>query len=109
MLIELDISNLAVIDHARIAFGPGLNALTGETGAGKSIVIDAVGLLMGGRADTMQTIAIKKWEINYLDTGHSGFMNGTISFGVTGGKLPYTATFHYPNRKTPDVTLACGS
>jgi DNA repair protein RecN (Recombination protein N) len=52
VLIELDISNLAVIDHARIAFGPGLNALTGETGAGKSIVIDAVGLLVGGRADT---------------------------------------------------------
>jgi DNA repair protein RecN (Recombination protein N) len=51
VLIELDISNLAVIDHARIAFGPGLNALTGETGAGKSIVIDAVGLLLGGRAD----------------------------------------------------------
>jgi DNA repair protein RecN (Recombination protein N) len=52
VLIELGISNLAVIDHARIVFGPGLNALTGETGAGKSIVIDAVGLLMGGRADT---------------------------------------------------------
>ena len=52
MLIELGISNLAVIDHARIVFGLGLNALTGETGAGKSIVIDAVGLLMGGRADS---------------------------------------------------------
>jgi DNA repair protein RecN (Recombination protein N) len=52
VLIELGISNLAVIDQARIVFGPGLNALTGETGAGKSIVIDAVGLLMGGRADT---------------------------------------------------------
>jgi len=51
VLIELDIANLAVIDHARIAFGAGLNALTGETGAGKSIVIDAVGLLIGGRAD----------------------------------------------------------
>ncbi len=51
MLLELGISNLAVIDQARIAFGPGLNALTGETGAGKSIVIDAVGLLVGGRAD----------------------------------------------------------
>src|SRR3989440_1881253 len=52
VLIELDILNLAVIDHARRAFGPGLNALTGEPGAGKSIVIDAVGLLMGGLADT---------------------------------------------------------
>jgi DNA repair protein RecN (Recombination protein N) len=51
MLIELDITNLAVVDHARITFGPGLNVLTGETGAGKSIVIDAVGLLVGGRAD----------------------------------------------------------
>src|SRR6266700_2762821 len=51
VLIELDITNLALVDHARIAFGPGLNVLTGETGAGKSIVIDAVGLLVGGRAD----------------------------------------------------------
>ena len=51
MLIELEITNLAVVDHARITFGPGLNVLTGETGAGKSIVIDAVGLLVGARAD----------------------------------------------------------
>ncbi|MFI5302506.1 MAG: hypothetical protein ACHREM_30820 [Polyangiales bacterium] len=65
--------------------------------------------VMGGRADLMQTIAIKKWQINYLDTGHSGFMNGTISFAVSGGKLPYVVTFKYPNRKTPDVTLACGN
>jgi DNA repair protein RecN (Recombination protein N) len=51
VLIELDITNLAVIDHARIGFGAGLNVLTGETGAGKSIVIDALGLLLGGRSD----------------------------------------------------------
>jgi DNA repair protein RecN (Recombination protein N) len=51
VLAELEIRNLAVIDHARIAFGPGLNVLTGETGAGKSIVIDALGLLAGGKAD----------------------------------------------------------
>lgn len=51
MLTELEIVNLAVIDHARIAFGPGLNVLTGETGAGKSIVMDALGLVLGGRAD----------------------------------------------------------
>lgn len=51
MLTELEIVNLAVIDHARITFGPGLNVLTGETGAGKSIVMDALGLVLGGRAD----------------------------------------------------------
>jgi len=63
----------------------------------------------GGRADAMQTIDVKTWQINYLDTGHNGFMNGTIGFAVKGGKLPYTVTFHYPNRKTPDVALACGN
>ena len=50
MLHELRISNLAVIERAEIAFGPGLNVLTGETGAGKSILISALGLLVGERA-----------------------------------------------------------
>lgn len=54
-----------------------------------------------------QTLTITKFEIGYLDTGSTGFMNGTIAFDVKGGKLPYSASFHYPNRKTPDVTLAC--
>ena len=40
MLRELTIENVAVIAHAEIGFSPGLNALTGETGAGKSIIID---------------------------------------------------------------------
>jgi DNA repair protein RecN (Recombination protein N) len=50
MLIELRAENYAVIDHAIAGFGPGLNLLTGETGAGKSILVDALGLLMGGKA-----------------------------------------------------------
>ena len=52
MLIELRAENYAVIDHAIAAFGPGLNLLTGETGAGKSILVDALALLMGGKAST---------------------------------------------------------
>ncbi|MCB0042668.1 MAG: AAA family ATPase, partial [Caldilinea sp.] len=52
MLIELRIRNFAIIDELSLAFGPGLNILTGETGAGKSIIIDAVGLLLGDRAVT---------------------------------------------------------
>ena len=50
MLVELRAENYAVIDHAIANFGPGLNLLTGETGAGKSILVDALALLMGGKS-----------------------------------------------------------
>ena len=50
MLRFLSIRHLAVIDHLELEFEPGLNVLTGETGAGKSILVGAVGLLVGGRA-----------------------------------------------------------
>jgi DNA repair protein RecN (Recombination protein N) len=52
MLLELRAENYAVIDHAIAAFGPGLNLLTGETGAGKSILVDALALLMGQKASS---------------------------------------------------------
>ncbi len=51
MLEELRISNFAVIDALELSFGPGFNVITGETGAGKSILIDAVELLLGAKAD----------------------------------------------------------
>ncbi len=50
MLLELRAENYAVIDHAVATFGSGLNLLTGETGAGKSILVDALALLLGSRA-----------------------------------------------------------
>ncbi len=50
MLLELVIENYAVVDRLRTRFHAGLNLLTGETGSGKSIVVDALGLLFGGRA-----------------------------------------------------------
>jgi DNA repair protein RecN (Recombination protein N) len=52
MLLELRAENYAVIDHAIAVFGPGLNLLTGETGAGKSILVDALALLMGAKASS---------------------------------------------------------
>src|SRR5688572_33242287 len=50
MLRFLRIRRLAVIDAVEVEFEPGFNVLTGETGAGKSILVEAVGLLLGGRA-----------------------------------------------------------
>jgi len=51
VLLGLRISNVAVIEEVEVAFGAGLTVLTGETGAGKSILVDSLGLLLGGRAD----------------------------------------------------------
>jgi hypothetical protein len=75
--------------------------------SGDAVPFSLVGVT-GSRADTSQTLTITKWQINYLDTGSSGYMDGTIGFSVKGGKYDYSSTFNYPRRKAPDVTLACG-
>src|ERR1700741_5285499 len=57
MLQLLNISNIALIDDLRVEFDNGLNLLTGETGSGKSIIVDALGVLIGGRftSDLLKT------------------------------------------------------
>src|SRR6202167_3771242 len=50
MLLELVVENYAVVERVRVRFHAGLNLLTGETGSGKSIVVDALALVLGGRA-----------------------------------------------------------
>jgi DNA repair protein RecN (Recombination protein N) len=57
VLLELVVENYAVVERLRVRFHAGLNLLTGETGSGKSIIVDAVGLLLGGRAsaETVRT------------------------------------------------------
>ena len=52
MLQKLSISNYALIDSLEISFGGGLNILTGETGAGKSIILGALSLILGQRAES---------------------------------------------------------
>lgn len=74
MLELLNISNYALIDHMEITFHTGLNIITGETGAGKSIMLGALSLIMGGRADTKAIkSAAKKSVIEAVFdvTGHS--------------------------------------
>ena len=51
MLTELHVENLGVIADTTLIFGPGMTALTGETGAGKTLLVEAISLLSGGRAD----------------------------------------------------------
>lgn len=52
MVVELTVENIAIIERAQIALGPGLTVLTGETGAGKSLLVDAIELAFGARADS---------------------------------------------------------
>jgi DNA repair protein RecN (Recombination protein N) len=54
LLRELRVRDLALVDEAQVRFGPGLNLLTGETGSGKSLIIDALGLALGARASNDQ-------------------------------------------------------
>ena len=51
MLKNLKVSNLAIVERAEVEFGPGLNVITGETGAGKSVLMGALDLVLGGRAE----------------------------------------------------------
>ena len=50
MLVSLEIENFALIDQLELELKPGLNVLTGETGAGKSIILDAIDAVLGGKA-----------------------------------------------------------
>jgi len=69
MLQLLNLSNIALIDELKVEFEPGLNLLTGETGSGKSIIVDALGLLIGGR-----------YTSELLKTGaERGFIEGLFS------------------------------
>lgn len=71
MLVQLTIRNLAIIREVQLEFSPHFTALTGETGAGKSIVIDALGLVLGGRAssDLIRSGASRAWVEAIFDPG----------------------------------------
>ena len=74
MLSELRIANVAIIDALHLHFAPGMNVLTGETGAGKSIIMRAIGLLCGARAtaDVVRTDAEEAEIEGRFDLGDAG-------------------------------------
>ena len=59
MLLELHIRNIALVDELNVSFAPGLNILTGETGAGKSIIVGAAALLRGETLPEDQRVRIE--------------------------------------------------
>ncbi len=88
MLSYLKIENLAIIDALSVEFGPGLNVLTGETGAGKSIIVDAVGLLLGerGGADMIRTGCERLTVEGLFETaGRAALLDNLGRMGIDSG------------------------
>src|SRR3990167_9013425 len=86
MLTELSIKNFAIIDNLKISLKPGLNILTGETGAGKSIIIDALNLALGERSSSELIRSGEKaasvesvFEISKTDSTDAAFSPDLIS------------------------------
>jgi len=72
MLLELHVKNLALIEKADVEFGEGLNILTGETGAGKSIIIGSVTMALGGKASKDSIRQGADWAYIELDIFRAG-------------------------------------
>ncbi len=89
MLTDLNIRNLAIIEHLQARFGPGLNALTGETGAGKSILVDAINLLLGTRASSeMIRTGTEEASVEAcFDLGGEGDLSVLKDMGLDGSEV----------------------
>src|SRR5579872_4882065 len=89
MLVELAVRDLGVIEDLRLVLGPGMTALTGETGAGKTLVVDAIELLVGGRADPVlvRAGAREAWVEGRFLTDAAAGDDGPIGAGELEGEV----------------------
>lgn len=89
MLLELNIENFAIIENMKIEFEPGLNVLTGETGSGKSIIIDSLGLVLGQRAN--KDIIKKGKDRAFIEAVFASYDEETkdllLEYGIESGDL----------------------
>ncbi len=87
MILELAVRDLGVIAELRLVLGPGMTALTGETGAGKTLVVDAIELLVGGRADPVlvRTGADEAWVEGRFVRPTDGAGDGAGDGGIDAG------------------------
>ena len=85
MLKRLLIRNLALIDEVSLSLEPGMNVLTGETGAGKSIVVDSVSILLGGKAekDSVRDGAAKAYVEGEFDISGNAAVHSLKSSRLT--------------------------
>src|SRR5919106_3225782 len=90
MLTLLNISNIALIDELRVEFGRGLNLLTGETGSGKSIIVDALGILIGGRftSDLLKTGAERGFIEGLFSVTPSPPLTAALAAAGIEGEIP---------------------
>ena len=107
MLRQLVINNLAVIDRLSLDFDPGMTVLTGETGAGKSILLDALGLILGARADT----GLIRGGADKTDRGWRRWISNArpncLSAGrLTGTAAPAPTSTTYPRPRRPCANSA---
>ncbi|MEZ4846804.1 MAG: AAA family ATPase [Bdellovibrionota bacterium] len=79
MLQRIVVQNLAIVPQAQIEFGPGLNVLTGETGSGKSILIEAIALMAGQKASAQD---VRKGETQAFVEGTVS-LNENLQLGIT--------------------------
>jgi carbonic anhydrase/acetyltransferase-like protein (isoleucine patch superfamily) len=83
MIERLRVRNLAVVEEAEIEFGPGLNVVTGETGAGKSVLIGALGLVLGGRADaSVVRDGAKEAEVEAVFVGDGALIGHRVTLAT---------------------------
>ena len=106
MLRSLDIRDMLLIDRLELDFQPGLNVLTGETGAGKSILLDCLGFVLGwrGRADLVRAGAAQGEGPTTFVLGGSGHIAGVINPPGKRQKYGYWTDDSYP--ADPDAWLA---
>ena len=109
MLELLHIENIAVIESADISFRPGFNALTGETGAGKSIVIDAMGAVLGGRTsrELIRTGADRAF-VSACFSGVPADLPGLSECGVSPGRSMRTGRTPAGPTAGPSPWPSCG-
>ena len=101
MLIDLSISNIVLIEKLNLQFGNGLNIMTGETGAGKSILLDALSLALGARSDiglirSGYDMATVTAEFDFVNDTAKEMALATASYNFDEVVEQLFAVFHFP-------------